>query len=298
MIQAQNFTAGTAYGQAIETLKIPDHERFGLTYQLLLDYLHDAVLQWYSTAELVVKQKYVSRIAVSGISSYGTYNSPSGANYTAATNTLTISGANFTSAALGASVLLFNGTTVYRGTISQIQSTTQATLVGLELPGTNLASVQGLVWGRSQDISIGSLGVGDITLRDGVPTNVAIESDLLGDVPFLGPDAYRYVLGSPTGYTNGAFASLYADVIKIFKGSSVSSLGNLTLVAPLQPTKASASTTLLSVPDNFCPDVIDLLTIRIARHLTQQPDQSAVNRAKDILNFYGVLSKANVNEAR
>lgn len=293
MIQAQNFTVGTVYGQALEALRISDHERYGLTFQLLVDYVHDAVLQWFSTAEPVVKEKYISRIAVSGISSFATLNSASGANYVATTKTLTISGAGFTSAALGASVLLFNGTTVSRGTIVQIVDTSNVILGGLELPAGNLTGAQGLIWGRAQDISIGSLAIADITMKDGVPANISIESDLLGNVPFVDSEVYRYILANSTSYVNGVFASLYADVIKIFIGSSVVSVGNLTLVAPLQPTKAAAATTLLSVPDNFCPDVIDLLTVRLARHLSQQADPSIANRAKEILAVYGVLAKGN-----
>ncbi len=298
MIQAQNFTVGTIYGQAIEALKIPDHERYGLTYQLLVDYVHDAVLQWFSSAQPVVKAQYRQRLPVSGISSFGVYNSASGGNYTASSQQLSIAAASFTSAALGASVLIFDGSHVYRGTVSEVVSGTVVVLTGLELPASNVSSAQALIWGRTQDIAIGSLALAEITSEDGIPSNLSLESDSLGEVPFLGQAAYKYILANAASYTKAVFASLYGDTIKIFVGSAVASVGNLTLIAPLQPAKASASTTLLSVPDNFCPDVADLVTIRIARHLTQQPDQAVANRAREILNAYGILKAENRDEAK
>lgn len=296
MIQSQLFTAGQIFGQGIESLRIPDYERYGLTQLILVDYVHDAVMQWFNQAEPVVKDKYLSRLPVSGVSSFTTLRSTSGGTYTAATKVLGVVGATFTSAALGCSVLIYS-TNVYRGMIASVTSSTTVVLAGVELPTGNLANAEVFVWGRSQDIALGSLQLAEITMRGGIPTNLAIESDTLGQIPFVDDAQRQTALMYATKYTQAALATLYADTIKIFQGAALVSLGNTTLIAPLLPTKATTASTLVSVPDNFCPDVIDLFTIRLARHLVKQPDQDVANRARAVLDSYMLLTKEH-DEAR
>ncbi len=68
MIQSQTYTVGSAIGQAVESLRIPDIDRYGLTQLLLIDWLHACILQWFQEALPNIEAFYRDEIGVTIVS--------------------------------------------------------------------------------------------------------------------------------------------------------------------------------------------------------------------------------------